>query len=198
MGGSSWWSPTPATRRFPCSGATPAPAATTSRGISGREPLNVVTIADVNADGWPDIVGVATSRNRLVIYRNGPTGLTYPLKAVQTGASPRGVAVGDFNADGRRRSRGCQPRRQQRHDVLTQQADGSFALQADELHRQEAAPAPWPPATSITTPKWTLRPATNSPLRWVCFTNRRGQPRAAYAFTPQEPARIAQDRLVEA
>jgi hypothetical protein len=149
------------------------------QGIAGREPLNVVTIADLNADGWPDIVGAATSRNKLAIYRNGPTGLAYPL-SVQTGASPRGVAAGDFNADGRP-DLVVANRAASSVTLLTQQADGSFAL-ADELPSGSGARAV---AAGDFNHDAKMDFATGNEFAGAIsvFRNSPGLPRAAYAFT---------------
>jgi|GEM_PF-1329996 len=62
---------------------------------------------DINGDGKTDVVVVNTSSNYLSIYRNNSTtgaidASTFSLDAVYgTGSSPRGVALGDADGDGR-------------------------------------------------------------------------------------------------
>jgi len=149
------------------------------QGIAGREPLNVVTIADLNADGWPDIVGAATSRNKLAIYRNGPSGLAYPLSAA-TGGSPRGVAVGDFNGDGRP-DLVASNRAASTATLLLQQADGAFAP-GDEILSGSGARAV---AAADFNADGKVDFATGNEFAGSIsvFRNSPGLPRAAYAFT---------------
>ncbi len=159
-------------------------------GIAGREPLHVITIADVNADGWPDIVGAATSRNKLVIYRNGPNGLTYPLSAA-TGDSPRGVAVGDFNGDGRPDLVAAN-RIASTATLLLQQADGAFAP-GDEIPSGSGARAA---AAGDFNRDGKMDFATGNEFAGSVsvFRNSPGLPRAAYAFTRRDLASPSNDR----
>ena len=147
--------------------------------IVGREPLNVVTIADLNADGWPDMVGAATSRDKLSIYRGGPNGLTYPLSAA-TGDSPRGVAVGDFNADGRL-DLVVANRTASSVTLLLQQADGTFSS-GGEIPSGSGARAV---AAADFNRDGKIDFATGNEFAGSVsvFRNSPGLPRAAYAFT---------------
>jgi len=74
-------------------------AALVARRIRGASDLTGVVAADLNRDGWTDVVAVSTRRSKVSIYMGTASGLQYRASyAVATG--PRGVAVGDTNGDG--------------------------------------------------------------------------------------------------
>ncbi len=67
--------------------------------LTAPVPVNVLLLADLNNDGWPDLAAASTSANRIVLYRDGPSGLA--MTSMASGISPRGLAVADVNSDGR-------------------------------------------------------------------------------------------------
>jgi hypothetical protein len=57
-------------------------------------------IADMNKDGYPDIVVLFSSQNLVAIYTNlGPHQFTEPI-VLETGMNPRQMVIADFNGDG--------------------------------------------------------------------------------------------------
>jgi hypothetical protein len=58
--------------------------------------LNVVTAADLDRNGWPDVAGASTPVNRVAVYFGGPSGLQH-RGSFGSGASPRGIQAADFN-----------------------------------------------------------------------------------------------------
>ena len=68
--------------------------------LAGAQNLNVVTLADLNRDGWLDAAAASTGNNRLPVYYGSPSGVLHAITLV-TGLSPRGVAAADLNQDGR-------------------------------------------------------------------------------------------------
>ncbi len=147
-----------------------------------QQQLNVVTVADLNADGWSDVVAASTSRNRLVIYRGGASGPVFWATA-RTGDSPRGVATGDFNADGRL-DLVVANRAASSAGVTLQEPGGDFGL-TDELPSGSGARAV---ATGDFNRDGKADFATgNEFARSVSvFRNSPGLPRAAYAFTKNQ------------
>jgi hypothetical protein len=71
-----------------------------ARLLAGADNLNVVTVADLDHDGWPDAAAASTGNNRLAVYYGSASGVLHALTLL-TGSSPRGVATADFNQDGR-------------------------------------------------------------------------------------------------
>ena len=71
-----------------------------ARRVAGEPNLNVVTIADLNRDGWLDAAAASTGNNRLAVYFGAASGLTQS-STQNTGISPRGIAAVDLNNDGR-------------------------------------------------------------------------------------------------
>jgi len=69
---------------------------------AGANPYSVA-VGDFNADGRPDLaVANVSSNNVSILLGNGGAGGTFqPAVNYAVGSSPRSVAVGDFNADGR-------------------------------------------------------------------------------------------------
>ncbi len=71
----------------------------TARAISGDSSLSVVAAADLNGDGWPDVVAASTDNSRVGVYLGGASGLVY-AQSYATGSSPRSIAIGDVDGDG--------------------------------------------------------------------------------------------------
>ncbi|SFQ82333.1 FG-GAP repeat domain-containing protein [Hymenobacter arizonensis] len=68
---------------------------------SGSQPVGLV-VADVNADGRPDVLTANASTNSVGVLLGSGTGTFAAVVPYSTGpASPTAVAVGDVNADGR-------------------------------------------------------------------------------------------------
>jgi hypothetical protein len=69
---------------------------------AGDSPLSVA-VGDFNLDGRPDLVTANfNSHNVTILLGDGMGGFTHPSSSpVDVGDSPRSVAVGDFNRDGR-------------------------------------------------------------------------------------------------
>jgi hypothetical protein len=84
------------------SGTTLAFAAQVNYGV-GSEP-DILAIADVNADGKPDIVAPNVDSNTVSVLLNAGTGTTLAFATQVTysvGSVPRVVAIADVNADGK-------------------------------------------------------------------------------------------------
>jgi hypothetical protein len=58
-----------------------------------------VRIADLDGDGWNDVVVVLRHLNRVLVYRND-RGTLVPSSEMPVGQSPRDLVVGDINLDG--------------------------------------------------------------------------------------------------
>ena len=63
-------------------------------------PTQSVAIADLDADGKPDIASVG-GRNTVSVLRNRGDGTFLPAREYKSGASPQAIAVGDVSGDGR-------------------------------------------------------------------------------------------------
>ena len=59
-----------------------------------------MALADVDADGWNDLLVVLRNYDRVVTYRN-EAGILKLTAEAPTGSSPRDLATADFNGDGR-------------------------------------------------------------------------------------------------
>jgi len=82
-------------------GQTFAPAATYDAG-NNSNPLGVA-VADVNADGRPDIVTANNGSSTVGLFLNKGAGAFQAVTTISTGANgqPSGVVVADVNADGK-------------------------------------------------------------------------------------------------
>jgi hypothetical protein len=58
-------------------------------------------VADVNGDGRPDIIVTSPGLNSVSVLMNNGNGSFAPAQTYAVGATPTGVAVGDFNHDGK-------------------------------------------------------------------------------------------------
>jgi hypothetical protein len=63
-------------------------------------PTHSVAIADLNADGKPDIASVG-GRHTVSVLHNRGDGTFQPARDYESGPSPQAVAAGDLNGDGR-------------------------------------------------------------------------------------------------
>ena len=72
---------------------------TGSRLDAGSTP-NSVAVADLNADGVPDIVTANLNSNNVSVLLGSGGGAFQPQQTFPTGSEPLSVAVGDLNADG--------------------------------------------------------------------------------------------------
>src|SRR4029077_20136849 len=57
-------------------------------------------IADLDGDGWNDLIVVLRNFDRVLTYHNS-NGVLVASTAIPVGTSPRELVVGDFNGDGR-------------------------------------------------------------------------------------------------
>ncbi|HVX24248.1 MAG TPA: VCBS repeat-containing protein [Candidatus Saccharimonadales bacterium] len=62
---------------------------------------NGITVADVNSDGWPDIITADGGDNTVSVLLNNGNGTFAGGITYATGTAPLGVKVGDLNGDGR-------------------------------------------------------------------------------------------------
>lgn len=61
-----------------------------------------VAIADLNGDGWPDMVAsIFSPGNRIRVWINRGDGTFNPSSSYAADGNPSGVAIGDLNGDGR-------------------------------------------------------------------------------------------------
>lgn len=67
--------------------------------IPGASYLNVLDVADLNADGWLDVAAASTDRARVAVYFGSPSGLAY-RRSYSVDPDPRGITIADLNADG--------------------------------------------------------------------------------------------------
>lgn len=66
----------------------------------GRHPYQRPRIADVNRDGWPDLLASNLDSNDLSVLLGGPNGFApAPGSPFAAGEGPFGLAVGDFDGD---------------------------------------------------------------------------------------------------
>jgi len=67
----------------------------------GRQPYQRPRIADINRDGWPDLLASNLESKDLSVMLGGPRGFS-PARGspFAAGDAPFGLAVGDFNGDG--------------------------------------------------------------------------------------------------
>jgi hypothetical protein len=72
----------------------------TRRTVAAGRSLNVLSLVDMNSDGWLDVAAVGTSTNVVAVFRGSATGLA-AAGTRTVGSTPRSIAVGDFNQDGR-------------------------------------------------------------------------------------------------
>ena len=84
-------------------GAIPAIAQTPvlTPGNSYPSELSNVQVADLNSDNAPDIVGLASGGGSLGVLRNLGNGTYAPARYYSVSGQLNGVAVGDFNGDGK-------------------------------------------------------------------------------------------------
>jgi hypothetical protein len=69
----------------------------------GRHPYQRPRIADVNSDGWPDLLASNLDSKDFSVLLGGPRGfVAAPGSPFAAGDGPFGLAVGDFNGDGHR------------------------------------------------------------------------------------------------
>ncbi|MFN0128350.1 MAG: FG-GAP-like repeat-containing protein [Verrucomicrobiales bacterium] len=57
-------------------------------------------VADVNGDGWNDLVVISRNRDKVVVFRNAVGTLEFASES-KTGSSPRELADADFDGDGK-------------------------------------------------------------------------------------------------
>src|SRR5438067_1166988 len=58
-----------------------------------------VKVLDLDGDGWNDLVVVLRNFDRVLTYHNS-NGVLVAASETPVGASPRELAIGDFNGDG--------------------------------------------------------------------------------------------------
>jgi hypothetical protein len=68
-------------------------------GISGASPRSGAS-ADIDGDGFPDVLLAAANSNSVVVLRGQSTGGLGAATAIPVGSSPRAVATGDFTGNG--------------------------------------------------------------------------------------------------
>jgi hypothetical protein len=127
--------------------------------VSAGRSLNVVSISDMNADGWADIAAAATGTNVVAIFSGSASGFTLAgTRAV--GSSPRGLAAADFNQDGRP-DLAVSNHGSGTGTVLLGRRDGSILPDVWDSLPSGAGARASPRATSITTAgsTWRSRPS---------------------------------------
>ena len=77
-----------------------ASGAFTRRSFFAGRPQNVLGVADIDLDGWLDIVVVLDGDGQNHGSCKGTTSSLDMVGGTPTGASPRGISSGDFNRDG--------------------------------------------------------------------------------------------------
>ncbi len=57
--------------------------------------------ADLNGDGWKDIVALSSTQNKIAVFKNNGSGGFLPKVEYATGITPNGLALVDINLDGK-------------------------------------------------------------------------------------------------
>lgn len=70
-----------------------------SAGTGGPDPVSIAA-ADVNGDGYPDLIVADSGTNSVAVLINAGNGTFKAAVAYKVGKSPSAVAVGDLNGDG--------------------------------------------------------------------------------------------------
>jgi hypothetical protein len=60
-----------------------------------------VLVADLDGDGWKDVVVAHMVEGSLAFYRGGSNGLSVPVQVPNIGSFPTGIVAADFNHDGK-------------------------------------------------------------------------------------------------